>query len=234
MRHAMPAVLALLAAPLLSGCFTLVGGAVGSLVDAGKPDYEVASRADLAVQDPDHEVLVADRDGAVHRGRYRGLRTESGEGYTLAYERWRAALPDSLKPPAIGSKVVVWLRGEPQPEARHGELAGFDAEAVYLKAGDTGLATPWEVIERWTGPGGTPYPPPLAWAQADGAAPVIGAVELLVGTEALETVAWGDIRTVELQRAKHGLRNGAIVGLSLDVVTLVIIAATWDSSWGWN
>lgn len=233
MRFRILAVAQLLTAPLLGGCFTFVGGGVGYLVDSGKPDYEVASRADLLAQDSDREVLVADRDGIVHRGRFRGIQAESGEPLTLAYQRWRAALPDSLRPPSVGMEVVVWTRGEGEPNSRRGTFVGFDSAAVYLESGNGGSATPWAAIDRLTGPGGAPYalPPP---PDSTGAPPRIGAVELLVGTEAVETIGWDDIRTVELKRAKHGMRNGALIGLGLDVATLVIFAATWDSSWGWN
>jgi hypothetical protein len=212
-----------------------VGGGVGYLVDSGKPDHEVASRADLLVQKGNAEVLVADRDGAVHRGRYRGIRAESGEPYALAYEGWRVTLPDSFMPPPVGGGVVLWVRTDGRLETREGELLGVDADAVYLGSRGQGMAVEWAVIESWTDARRTPYALPTASDDANGTLPLIASVELLVGSETVETIRWGNIRTVEVKRAKHGMRNGAIVGLTLDALALVVVALTWeDSSGSWS
>lgn len=232
MRSRISAVAALLTAPLLGGCFTLVGAGVGHLVDSGKPDHEVASRAELLAQAWDAEVLVADRDGDLHRGRYRGIRAESGEPFAVAYERWRVTLADSLKPPPVGGGVVLRVRSDARLETRGGELLGFDADAVYLRSAKRGLAADWAVIESWTDAQGTPYALPVSTGQANGALPLIASVELLLGSETIATIPWNDIRSVEVKRAKHGARTGAIVGIVLDAAILLVFVTTWDDTWG--
>jgi hypothetical protein len=217
MHRSFSVVAALLTAPLLSGCF-VVGGGIGYLVDSGKPDYDVASRADLLVQEQGKEVLVADRDGKVHRGRYEGPRAESGEGFAVVYERWRATLPDSLRPPPLGGHVVV-------NGTLEGELVGFGAGAAYLKSGKRGVAANWADIEGWSDVEGTRYALPLASTQPDAALPLIASVELLVSSGTEVAISWDDIETVELKRSKHGVRNGALIGAVVDVALVIFAVA---------
>jgi hypothetical protein len=228
MRFSFSAAAVLLAAPLLSGCLTTLGGGVGYIVDSSKPDYEVASRADLLVQEQGKEVLVVDRDREAHGGRFQGLLAESGEPFAVVYERWRATLADSLRPPPVGGRLVVHVRTAAGIDTLEGELVGFDAYAAYLRSGKRGVVADWAVIEGWANVEGLPYALPLASIQPDPALPLIASVELLVGTETEVAIPWEDVRVVEVKRSKHGVRNGALIGAVLDVATVVLIAATMD------
>jgi hypothetical protein len=234
MRFSFSAAAVLLTAPLLSGCFTALGGGIGYVVDHSKSDYEVASRADLLAQEQGKEVLVTDRDGETHGGRVQGLLAESGEAFAVVYERWRATLPGHLRPPPVGVPLVVHIRTDAGNEILEGELVGFDADAAYLRSGKRGVAADWALIEGWADVGGPPYALPLASVHPDPALPLIASVELLVGDEAEATIPWEDIRTVDIKRSKHAFRNGVLIGAVMDITWIVAIAAMMESMSAFN
>ncbi len=227
----------LLSMPLLGGCLTLVGGGVGYLVDSGKPDYQVASRADLVAHDQGDRVLIVAPDGKLYRGRYWAALSESGEEFARAYERWRAPLPDSLQPPTTQQRLAVHIRTNGEPIVFFGFLTGFDRDTAYFKTNKGGASAAWEDIERWTDPAGAPYPVPLAAGSPESGPPFLGSVQLRAEEwELLETIAWSDVLGVRTRRPKNSWKVGAAIGLGLDVAFLVACVATecYDMNFGWS
>ena len=208
------------AAALSVGC-SVIGAVVGSSRQQArtrKVAHTPLQGWEVHTVKPGTALTVTLASGEQIAGRYDGLETMLPSEYGPRYAGARATVSD-LSLPAIGDRIVVVpLSGSPVPGLFH----GFSAGHVLLRAdgGPEVRAFQLRQLTAVTAGDGTAMPPlRLDELIAGGRVPLVS--RMIVGAR---RVPLDEVRRVQLSPARHGGRNGFLVGLALDAIVIAVVA----------
>ncbi len=224
----------------LSGC-TLANYGIGSLIDTARtrefgpevfaPDAPAADTPRLGA-----EVKLKLRDGEVVTGKYLGVEPLPAEEYAERYARARASQTPRFQLPALGDTVGLRMTSGAELKA---EFLGLDHQRSVVVNAETPLRVLTTDLREIAGSGGdTVSGEALDSLIINGDLPVVSGLALEVAVEErrrrvkrtrlipLNSVVWAG------QRPRGGRTVGFVVGLAVDMTTIIVMLSNQDSTFG--
>lgn len=229
----------------LGGCTAIFFNA-GQAADERNPGPGLIPRESLVMLEPGSPVLLHLVDSTVVAGRYAGVGLGDSAGYRVAYEAWRSAQADSARWPLLGAPVTAHGKSDPPWIRGGGAFAGFTARGVAVEGrkADDPLAELSFGESGAIGIGSRLLYQYDVHRAVDAGLPVLTMIR--VKTEpggVLRTVPWREVDAVTVGKTRSHAVTGAIVGLAVDVLVVVVIvnagqntsgASGCETDPGWN
>jgi len=205
----------------VTGC-TLLGGAIGAVVDASRPPHMTVDIREVARFEPGDTLILQLVDGSEAAGLYAGADRVDRATYETRFEEWRATRP-GMPLPALGDPVRVTRRG--MIAQLSGPLLGFTWEGVEV-ARDGGKVETARYVDIGSiqfGVDGGVTGGALRQARTNREPPVSTALALDTA-EGRRVIGFDDVVAITGPSAGGATGKGFAIGLALDAVGALTVA----------
>lgn len=208
------------------GSCTIILTNAGVAADARNPGPGLIPRESLVLLDAGTPLVVHLADSTVLSGRYAGVELGDPVSYRVAYEAWRSSRADSAGWPGIGETVTAHGRSDPPWIRGRGSFAGFTVRGAAIagrREGDP--LTELRFADDGTiGIGDRLRHHYDVHRGITAGMPVLTRIRVRTKPAGeLRTVPWSDVEAVTVGKAFSRGATGAIVGLALDALVVVVV-----------
>ena len=213
----------------VSSC-SLIGMLIGFSVDQGVPKVRVIPPNAALEVSPGAHVAFHLKDSTTVTGLYAGVTRVPEETYARRYSSWRDSLPPGRGFPALGDSITMTWQSGKELAARSRIFSGFGYRQVLVASalGERPDGVPFENLVAISGPAGASIPmEQLVTLDISGELPSATGLRVVNGRDTSLT-ALDRVARVEIRTARHGVRNGFLIGLAMDALIVAIAVATYE------